>query len=135
MVAEGMAIFVHVAGATCSTIEPPPYFGRTEEEMRACASTAFDEGVGDFQVIVDGQDVAASLDAYRSTSPLFTMTFPADGIFGIRTVVGQSVSEAISFIIAPPPPGEYEITVSGKRLLEVASRAASQPLSSSKHPR
>ena len=38
VVAEGTAIFVYVGGVTCGTVEPPPFFGRTEEELRACAS-------------------------------------------------------------------------------------------------
>ena len=60
---------------------------------------------------VNGQDVA-DLDAYRTGSPLFTLTFPEDNLFGVEPGVAQAVSEAYSFIIAPPPPGEYEIVVS-----------------------
>jgi hypothetical protein len=111
VVAEGTAIYVLVAGATCSTVEPPPYFGRTEDELRACASASFDQDVTDIQARVNGQDVA-DLDAYRTTSPMFTITFPENNIVGIEPGVGQVVSEAISFIIAPPPPGDYEIEVS-----------------------
>ena len=111
VVAEGTAIYFFVAGTTCSTIEPPPYFGRTEDELRACANAGMDE-VTDFQATVDGHDVT-ELEAYRSTSPMFTITFPKDNILGIDAGVGQVVSDAISFIVAPPPPaGEYEITVS-----------------------
>ena len=101
-----------------STIEPPPYFGRTEEELRTCARESFDADVTGFEARVNGEDVA-DLDAYRVTSPMFTITFPEDNILGIEPVVGQAVSEAISFIIAPPPPGEY--------LLEVSATLAGSP--------
>ena len=111
VVAEGTAIFVYVAGVTCGTAEPPPYFGRTEDELRTCATTLFDEGVTDFQARVDGQDVA-DLDSYRTTTPMFTMIYPENNIFDIEPGVGQEVAESISFIIAPPPPGEYEVIVS-----------------------
>jgi hypothetical protein len=111
VVAEGTAIYVFVAGGTCSTIEPPPYFGRTEDELRACATAAFDEDVIAFHARVDGDDVA-DLVAYRTTSPLFAVTVPEDSLLGVDPGVGQVVSEAISFIVAPPPPGEYEIAVS-----------------------
>ena len=37
VVAEGTVIYAGVAGTNCSTLEPPPYFGRTEDELRACA--------------------------------------------------------------------------------------------------
>ncbi len=65
----------------------------------------------DFQARINGQDVA-DLDAYRTESPLFTLTFAEDNIFGVQPGVAQSVSAAYSLIIAPPPPGEYEIAVS-----------------------
>jgi hypothetical protein len=110
VVAEGTAIYVVVAGTECSTVEPPPFFGRTEEELRTCAGAALDEAT-DYQASVNGEDVA-DLDAYRTASPLFTMTFPADNIFGVEPGVAQSVSETYSLLIAPPPPGEYEIVVS-----------------------
>jgi hypothetical protein len=110
VVAEGSAIYVNVAGAECSTVEPPPFFGRTEDELRACATEAVDQAT-DIQARVNGQDVA-DLDAYRTTSPMFTITFPENNIVGIEPGIGQVVSEAISFIIAPPPPGDYEIEVS-----------------------
>ena len=32
VVAEGIAILVDVASAECSTVEPPPFSGRTEDE-------------------------------------------------------------------------------------------------------
>jgi hypothetical protein len=111
VVAEGTAIHVLVAGGTCSTVEPPPYFGRNEDELRACASASFDNDVTDFEARVNGQAVA-DLNAYRTTSPMFTITFPEHNPVGIEPDVGQVVSDAVSFIIAPPPPGEYEIAVS-----------------------
>jgi hypothetical protein len=107
VVAEGTAIFVVVTGAECSTVEPPPYFGRTEEELRACAAAAVDE-ITQFEARVDGQEVA-NLDQYRTTSPLFTLTLPENNGFGVEPGVANAVAESYSFIVAPPPPGEYEI--------------------------
>ena len=110
VIAEGTAIYVVVAGTECSTVEPPPFFGRTEEELQACASAALDDATN-YQASVNGQDVP-DLETYRTGSPLFTMTFPENNIFAVEPGVAQSVSETYSFIIAPPPPGEYEIVVS-----------------------
>src|SRR6266508_3967483 len=98
VIAEGTAIYVPVAGAECSTVEPP--FGRTEEELRACATAALDE-VTDYQARVNGADVV-ELDAYRIGSPLFTVNFPETNFFGVEPGVAQAVSECYSFIIAPP---------------------------------
>jgi hypothetical protein len=110
VVAEGTAIFVYAGGGTCSTVEPPPYFGRTEDELRECV-TAVNEAIAESSVSINGQAVP-DLDAYWTPSPLFTITAPEDNLFGIEPGVGQTVSEAISIIIAPPPPGEYVIAAS-----------------------
>jgi hypothetical protein len=107
VVAEGTAIFVVVATVECSTVESPPFFGRTEEELRACATADMD-AVADVQARVNGVDVA-DLETYRTASPLFTLTFPDSNIFGVEAGVAQAVSEGYSFIIAPPSPGRYEL--------------------------
>ena len=111
VVAEGTAILVKVAGVECSTAEPEPYFGRDEDELRACATAALSDEVSDLQARVNGQEVA-DLEAYRTGSPMFTLTWPENNRFGVEPGVAQSVSEAYNFIIAPPPPGEYEIFTS-----------------------
>jgi hypothetical protein len=117
VVAEGTAIFVFAGGGTCSTVEPPPYFGRTEDELRECVTTATHEEIAEASVSINGQEVS-DLDAYWTTSPLFTITFPEDNIVGIEPGVGQAVSEAMSIIIAPPQPGEYVITGSLRHVWE-----------------
>ena len=116
VVAEGTAIFVSGLGVVCSTVEGPVegtrFFGRSEEELRVCTARELDESTdGNQQYRVNGQEVA-DLDTYRTTSPLFTVTLPENNIFGVEPGVAQAVSEAYSFIIAPPPPGEYQITFS-----------------------
>jgi len=108
VVAEGTAIYVPVIGTECSTVEPPPFFGRDEDELRACATAGVDEVV-EYSATVNGQDVG-DLEAYRTSSPLFTLTLAENNLFGVEPGVAQAVSEGYSFIIAPPPPGEYEIT-------------------------
>jgi hypothetical protein len=131
VVAEGTAIVVKVAGSECSTVEPPPYFGRTEDELRACATASVSDEVTDLQARVNGQEVA-DLDAYLTTSPLFTLTFPEANRYGVEPGVAQSVSAAYSFIIAPPPPVS---TRSSPRRRTPGSRFPTRSTSSSKPPR
>jgi len=108
VVPEGTAIYATGGGSECSTVEPPPFFGRTEKELRACANAALDQAT-DFHLTVNGQDVG-DLTPYRTTSPLFTFTFPEDNIFDVPPGVAQSVSAAYGVIILPPStPGRYEI--------------------------
>ena len=106
----GVSLFVGVAGSECSTVEPPPFFGRDEAELAACA-TAFTDGITEMEASIDGRPVP-DLEQYRAVSPLFSMLFPEDNFFGVPAGVALSVADGYSFIIAPPPPGEYEISVS-----------------------
>jgi hypothetical protein len=95
-------------------ILPPdePWAGATrgEWDARWCATATLNFAT-DYQARINGQDVA-DLDIYRTGSPLFTLTFADDNIFGVEPGVAQSVSEAYSFVIAPPPSGQYEVAVS-----------------------
>jgi len=110
VVPAGKALLVGVGGAECSTVEPPPFFGRDEAELAECAAAATDAIVS-VEATVDGQPVT-NLDAYRTVSPLSTFWFPEDNFFGVPGGVAQFVADGYSFLIAPPPPGEYDIEVS-----------------------
>jgi hypothetical protein len=110
VVPEGTAIFVSLGGAFCSTVEPPPFFGRNEEELRACAANVT-EGVTDNQASINGEEVP-DLETYRTTSPLFTLALTEDNIYELPEGIALAVTDNYSFIIAPPPPGEYVIEYS-----------------------
>lgn len=73
-VPAGVALFVPIAGTECSTAEPPPYGGRDEAELRACAAADVDRYTG-IVVRVDGQEVP-DIQTYRVSSPLFTLALP-----------------------------------------------------------
>lgn len=107
VVPEGMAIYASAGGAECSTVEPPPFFGRTEEELRACAAAATDE-TEELHATINGQELP-DMASYRTSSPLFTLTLPENNLFGVEPGIAHAVSENFSVIIAPPPPGEYVI--------------------------
>jgi hypothetical protein len=109
VVAQGTAILVNVSGINCSTIEPPPYFGRDEQELRACAIDRFDTETLGYTAAIDQREITG-LEAYRTGTPLFTLTIPANNIYEVEAGIGNAVAEVVAFIIAPPPPGEYQIT-------------------------
>ncbi len=106
VVPTGVAVFVGLGGAECSTVEPPPFFGRDEAELAACAAANIEAMT--VSATIDGQEVA-DLERYRSTSPLFTMNFPEDNFFGVPAGPAQAVAVGYSLILAPLPPGEYVI--------------------------
>ena len=108
---EGTAIFVSAAGSGCTTVEPPPFFGSDEEELRSCAEEGF-AGFTDLEITINGEPVP-DLASYQVTTPMFTMNFGEGNFYGLDPVVAQSVATSQSIIIAPPPPGEYEIVTTG----------------------
>jgi len=111
VVPEGVAIFLTLGSANCSTVEPPPFFGRNEEELRACAAAHVDS-LGGSWVYINGQEVP-NVEDYRSSSPVFPLSFPVNHVFfevpKEVSGVALAVAEGYSIIIAPLPPGEYEI--------------------------
>lgn len=115
VVPEGTAIFVPVFGVECSSVEPPPFFGRNEEELRACVASFADDAFTDLQARINGEEVP-DLEDYRSSSPVFPLPFPANHVFfevpKEVSGVALAVADGYSFIIAPLPPGEYEIVTS-----------------------
>jgi hypothetical protein len=108
VVAEGAAIYATVFFAECSTTEPPPYFARDEDELRACTSGHLDGATN--HATINGQEVA-DLEAYRLASPAFPLTLSEGNLNLAEPGVALSMAESYNFIIAPPSPGDYEIVV------------------------
>jgi hypothetical protein len=52
-----------------------------------------------------------NVEQYRTTSPLFTLLLPEHNFFVAAPGAAQAVSDGYSVIIAPPAPGEYDVTV------------------------
>lgn len=108
-VPAGMTLFVPIAGTECSTTEPPPYGGRTEAELRACAAADVDRYTG-IVVRVDGQEIP-DIQTYRVSSPLFTLALPQDNVLGVPAGVTHAVADGYQIMLAPLRVGEHEIRV------------------------
>ena len=111
----GKSIFFAIANVECSTVEAPPFFGSTEEELRACAACWADHIVpASLEVMVDGRALE-DLARYRAASPLFAFEYPMDNIFGIPggPGTGQSVSDGYWIYLPPLPAGEHTMSFSG----------------------
>jgi hypothetical protein len=107
-VPAGKAILFPIANVECSTIEPPPFYGANEDELRACAAAFQDTATG-LVATIDGQELQ-NLDRYRVQSPLFPISLPADNIFGLPgPVSGESVSDGVWLLLAPLAAGIHTI--------------------------
>jgi len=108
-VPAGKALFFPIINAECSTLEPPPFYGANEAELRSCATSFL---IGDVSAEIDGVAVQ-DLHRYLVESPLFTFTVPPDNILGVPAGTGQSVSNGYWLMLAPLSVGEHVIHFSG----------------------
>lgn len=113
-VPQGVAIYLGFHGSSCSTVEPPPWFGETEEELATCAR-AMEAGLEDSIITINGVPVDNPMQ-YHRTTPISTFQLGANNIAGMDPVVGQMVIDGHSFIIAPPEPGQYIIDLDNIRV-------------------
>ncbi len=101
----GMMLFFDILSAECSNLEPDPFYGGNEEEMRTCAESFT---ITDLQATIDGS-ILQDLPRYVHTSPLFEFTLPEDNILGSEELTGQSVSNGAHLMLAPLSPGRHTI--------------------------
>lgn len=115
-VSTGTALFFPVANVECSSLEPPPFFGATADQRRACA-----EGYLPL-LFAPGQTLSAEVDGipvqpiteFDAVSPDFTFTIPGpDNVFGIACAsypcTGQSTAAGYYLMLTPLPPGVHTI--------------------------
>jgi hypothetical protein len=113
----GTALFFPVVNAECSEIEPDPYHGDNEQELRACANMHIDNTSGLFAVI-DGRPVK-NLGAYRVQSPLFEFgPLPEDNLLAFAYgddadfppgATSLSVDAGVYLLLAPLSVGKHTI--------------------------
>jgi hypothetical protein len=116
----GTALFFPVVNSECSVIEPDPFHGDDEEELRSCANGHIDNTSGLFAEI-DGVPVNnLDDDAYRVESPLFEFgPLPEDNLlefFGLDDTVGAtspSVDAGVYLLLAPLSVGTHTVRFGG----------------------
>lgn len=80
----------------------------TVEEMRA-ALAEFIDSVVTLSVTIDGEPIE-NLEGYRAISPVFSITLPADNIFGApEGVYFPAVSDGYWLLLTPLRPGNHVI--------------------------
>jgi hypothetical protein len=114
MISEKQAVLVFALGNECSGIEPPPFFGDNEADLRACAAAGFDEfWPTPPSIVVDGLAVP-DITRYRTQTPVFGYTLPADNLLGAPagTTATKAVSDGIAVMLKPLAPGRHRIVIS-----------------------
>jgi hypothetical protein len=104
-----VAILVPILAGECSTVEPPPAFGRDEAELVACAAALLDRPLR-LGATLDGAAIP-DLERYRVRSPRFTVALPPGNRLGVEPGVAAMVSDGYWLLLAPLPPGEHLLRV------------------------
>jgi len=109
----GTFLFFPVVNAECSVVEPDPFHGDNEAEMRECANGHIDNTSGLFAEIDDV--TVENLDDYRVDSPLFEFgPLPADNIYGLpESTTSYSVDAGVYLLLAPLSVGQHTIHFGG----------------------
>jgi hypothetical protein len=108
----GKALFFPVINTECSTVEPPPFHGDNEAELRDCAK-GFMDATADLFCKIDGVQIK-NLDQYRVQSPMFAFSLPANNVLGVAEGPGFAVSDGVFLLIPPLPAGPHEIQFGGR---------------------
>jgi hypothetical protein len=109
----GTSLFFPILNSECSVLEPDPFHGDDEAELRACANGHIDHTSGLIAVIDDVpvQDLAT----YRVESPLFEFgPLPADNVLGAPAgTTSLAVDAGVYLMLTPLRPGSHTIHVGG----------------------
>lgn len=108
-VPAGTVIFVPIVGTECSTVEPPPFTGTNEVDLRTCATVDVDRYTT-IIVRIDGEAVP-DVESFRGASPRFTLTLPEHNVLGVAPGTAEAVADGYQLLLAPLPPGAHEIMV------------------------
>jgi hypothetical protein len=109
----GTSLFVLAVANECSNIEPPPFFGNTEQDLRQCAAAGFDEFFsGPVSVSVDGVAVP-NLRSFRTQTPLFQYTLLADNLYGFPagTTATKAISDGLAVMLKPLHRGTHTVAI------------------------
>ena len=113
-VKPGTPVFFYALGGECSSVEPPPFFGATEEDQRQCMldflqQTPFDA----ILVSIDGgPPVNIGLDDFLAVSEQGTVDLPDPNILEVPgNRPATFVAAGYVALVRPLPPGSHTITV------------------------
>jgi hypothetical protein len=104
----GTKLYLDIVSIECSTLEPDPFHGENEAELRACAKGFT---ITDLQAKIDGKPVK-NLERYIHDSPLFDLSMAEDNILEVPAgSTGQSVSNGAHLMLNPLSPGTHTVNL------------------------
>jgi hypothetical protein len=110
-VKPGTFVLMNIWTAECSNVEPPPFFGADEAQLRACVeAVVFADPPDEMSVSVDGRPVA-DVRSSRGVSSLYSVDLPDDNLLGVDVGSAISVAAGWTVLLRPLRPGTHELEV------------------------
>ena len=118
----GKVILFPIINADCSTLEPPPFFGKNKGQLRKCVRDIGFSNADILSVTIDGKtfdtDDLLRFRLNPSRSPVFGIVIPDENNVGVDTTVKGNVGKAVAggyyVMIAPLSPGDHTIQFEGE---------------------
>ncbi len=107
-VPQGAFLVLTPGGWECSSIEPVPFFGSNEAELRECVDAGFDL-LSYVELTFNGETVT-DLNAYVVTSRLDTL--PPNNLLSSQS--GLTMVKGYFLVLHPLPPGTYTLRAYGE---------------------
>ena len=109
-----MKVLVPLPGASCSDAEPPPFFGESAAEQRACALALIRQEVLELTVSVDGGPPQNVLrHRFLTISDQFDVVSQPGNPFGATPGPTTLVAAGYLGVLRGLPPGHHTFVVSG----------------------
>jgi hypothetical protein len=103
-------LLIPVITLSCTTLDPPPFYGGNEQELRQCANSF---GFSNLHAKIDGRRVH-EIGRYATDSPLFEWVVPEDSVFGYPTgATGLGVANGVYLLVKPLSLGNHTIRFGG----------------------
>jgi hypothetical protein len=107
----GKYLFFPVINNECSTLEAPPWYGKTHPELAACAQSVT---IANAHATIDGVAVEDLETDYTVLSPLYNFWLPEVNAWGLPGPLhGRSVSYGTWLMLRPLAPGTHVINFGG----------------------
>jgi hypothetical protein len=105
----GTPFLVVGAWVECSTLEPFPFYGGTDEELAACTERWWKRWFESASVWVDGRKLTGISRSFVR-SPAFDFTLPShDNLLGSPILHGRAVVKGLFLYLPPFPTGTHSI--------------------------
>jgi hypothetical protein len=108
---SGQAVYVNGPASECSTIEPPPFHGNTNAQLKTCARNGF-HAISNTQITVDGKALH-HLNRWIVLSGVYRLNLPKRNFLGTKKRVGRSAAYGAGLVLTGLSPGVHVVHSAG----------------------